>query len=58
MRPRSGGAAFEFGDLLRREFVIKFFAEMLENFTLLFKWKFFNLLQNLHRTHGTKFNRR
>ena len=46
------GAALEFGDLLRREFVIEFFAEMLKDFTLFFKRKFFDLFHNLRRTHG------
>ena len=53
--PRIFGATFEFGDLFRREFVVEFFAKMLEDFALFFKRKFFNLLHDLRCTHGIKF---
>ncbi len=55
MRPRVGSAAFKFGDLFGREFVVKFFAEMLENFALFFKRKLIHLLHNLRLrcTHGS-----
>ncbi len=52
MCQRSFRAAVEFGDLFRREFAVEFFAEMLEDFTLFFKRKFFNLLHDLRCTHG------
>jgi integrase/recombinase XerC len=52
MRQGTLRAAVEFGDLFRREFVVEFFAELLEDFALLFKRKLFQLLQNLCRAHG------
>ena len=42
----------KFGDLLRCKCIVEFFAEVLEDFALFFKRKFFNLLQNLRCTHG------
>ena len=38
------GAAFEFGHLLRREFVIKLIAQMLEDFVLFLERKLVDLL--------------
>jgi hypothetical protein len=43
-------ATVKFGNLLRCKFSVEFFAEVLENFALFFKRKFFNLLQNLRCT--------
>ncbi len=42
----------KFGDLLRCKCNVEFFAEVLEDFALFFKRKFFNLLQNLRCTHS------
>src|SRR5712671_5703005 len=42
----------KFGDLLRGKCNVEFFAEVLEDFALFFKRKFFNLLQNLRCIHG------
>jgi len=52
MRPRFSSAAFEFGDLFRREFVVEFFTELLEDFALFFQRKLVQLLQELGRAHG------
>jgi len=52
MRERAFGAAVEFGDLFRRKLVVEFFAQVLKDGALFFKWKPVHLLQNLRCTHG------
>jgi len=51
------GAAFEFGDLLRREFGVEFLAEAREDLVLFLEWQLADLFQNLGRTHDLKISR-
>ncbi len=52
MLPQFFGATVKLGELFRCGFGIEFFTELFKDFALFFKRKFFNLLQNLRRTHG------
>ena len=45
--------AFEFGDLFRRQILVKFVAEVFKNLALFLERKFFDLFQNLGRTHAS-----
>ncbi len=58
MLPKFFRATVKLGELFRRGFVFKFVAELLEDFTLFFKRKFFNLFHDLRCTHGVNLLRR
>ena len=55
MRASFGSAAFKFGNLFRRKFIVKFtkfFANLFDDFVLLFRRQPADLLQNLCRAHA------